>query len=111
MRDCQQSQTLDILILLYIPYLSTAANHKYKTAIKQHKVIGTNWAHKRSRRVPEIFAATAALKHQAASPQAPRRLQDLGLPKRQEIDTALACSIPSHQPAMHFSLFTSCRFS
>lgn len=79
MRDCQQSQTLDILILLYILYLSTAANHKYKTAIKQHKVIGTNWAHERSRRVPEIFAATAALKHQAAAPQAPRRLQDLGL--------------------------------
>lgn len=70
-------------------------NHKNKIAIKQHMVIGMNWACERSRQVPAIFVVTAALKDQAAAPQAPSRLQDLGLPNGQETDTPLACSIPS----------------
>lgn len=94
MKGCQQSQALDILTLLYIPCLNTAINHKNKIACKQQEVTGTNRACGRSRRVPETFGVTAALKHQAAAPQAPRKLQDAGLPNRQETDTALACGIP-----------------
>lgn len=109
MRDCQQSLALDILILLYIPCLNIVVNHKNKIAIKQQEVTGTNQACERSRQVPEIFAVTAALKHQSAAPKAPRRLQDLGLPNRQEINTELPAAF--HKPAMHFSHFTSFRFS
>lgn len=65
MRDCQQSQALDILIpLSYNPSLNAASSHKNKTAIKQ-EVIGINQALQRPRQVSEAFVAMAALKHQA----------------------------------------------
>lgn len=77
-----------------------AVNHKNKIAIKQQKVRGTNQACERSREVPEIVAVTAVFNHQAAAPQAPRRLQDSSTPNRQEIDTVLACSITQARNAL-----------
>lgn len=108
MRHCQQSRTLDILILLYIPCLNTAINHKNKIAIKQLEVVRTDRACERSRHVPGIFVVPAALKYQAAVHQAHRRLRDTGLPSRQETQFSPAAS---HKSVIHFSLFTSFRFS
>lgn len=109
MGDCQQSQALDILILLYIPCLNTAVNHKNKIAVKQQEVRGTKRARERSRQMPGmIFAVTAAFKHQGAAPEAPRRLQDSCMPDRQETQFLHAAS---RKPAMHYSLFTSFRLN
>lgn len=89
----ETSSSLRYWIFLYILCLNTAINKKNEIAIKQHKLIGRNWACERSRQVPEIFVMTAVLKPQAAAPQEPGRLQDLGLSNRQETDTVLPCSI------------------
>jgi len=107
-RDCQPSQAVDILTLLHIPCLNMAINDKNKIAVKQQEVTGTNQACKKSREVPEFLVVSAALKHQAAAPQAPRGLQDLGLPNGQETELLPAAS---RKPAMHFSHLTSFRFS